>query len=86
MKFAPGPYTTLEIGGGAGFHCYIVDKNSRKIGVAWGPQAEKVWTAALFAGSLELLDYVRSSASAGCATAKMLVAKIEGEPNPNDYF
>jgi hypothetical protein len=79
MTFAPGPYTTLEIGSHAGFHSYIVDRNGRKIGVAWGPHAEKVWTAALFAASLELFEYVKSSASAGCATAKTLIDKIEGE-------
>lgn len=55
MTFAPGPYTTVEIGCGAGFHAYIVDRNGRKIGVAWGPITEKVWTAALFAGAPDLL-------------------------------
>ena len=78
MQHAPGPYNTVDVGCGAGFHAYIVDRTGRKIGVAWGPHAEKVWTAALFAGSSELYDYVKSSASAGCATAKALIDKIEG--------
>jgi len=84
MNIAPGPYDTSEVGCGAGFHCYITDKNKRKIGVVWGPQAEKVWTAALFAASFDLLKYVESSSSAGCATAKALIAKIEGNPDKPD--
>ena len=79
MTFAPTPYTTIEVGSHAGFHCYIADRTGRKIGVVWGPTAEKVWTAALFAISPELFEYVKSSASAGCATAKALVAKMEGD-------
>lgn len=54
-NFAPGPYTTLDVGSHAGFHSYIIDCTGRKIGVAWGPHAQKVWTAALFAASLDLL-------------------------------
>lgn len=56
MKHAPGPYETLEVGSHAGFHCYITDCNGRKIGVAWGPHDEKVWTAALFAAAPDLLE------------------------------
>lgn len=52
---APGPYDTVDVGCGAGFHTYIVDRNGRKIGVVWGPRAEKVWTAALFAGAPDML-------------------------------
>lgn len=55
MTAAPGPYDTLEVGAGTGFHSYVVDANGRKIGVAWGPHDEKVWTAALFAASYDLL-------------------------------
>lgn len=81
MNTAPGPYTTVEVGCGSSFHAYVVDRNGRKIGVAWGPITEKVWTAALFAASLELFEYVQSSASAGCATAGAIVAKIKGDPS-----
>jgi hypothetical protein len=81
MKIAPAPYTTVEVGCGSSFHCYIVDRNGRKIGVAWGPLDEKVWTAALFAAAPDLLEYVQSSASAGCATAKALTAKIAYDAN-----
>lgn len=55
-KAAPGPYETVDVGNGAtSFHTYVVDKNGRKIGVAWGPTDEKVWTAALWAAAPELL-------------------------------
>jgi hypothetical protein len=60
MTFAPGPYSTVEVGCGASFHAYITDKNGRKIGVAWGPLAEKVWTAALFAAAPDLLAALKN--------------------------
>lgn len=52
---APAPYTTVDIGADTGFHTYILDRDGRKIGVVWGPTAEKVWTAALFAAAPEML-------------------------------
>lgn len=76
-KFAPGPYNTVDVGAGTGFHAYIVDVSGRKIGVAWGPHDEKVWTAALFAASLELFAYVRKCADSGCDEAKALVTKVD---------
>lgn len=54
-KYAPGPYQTQEVGCRASFHAYVIDANGRKIGVAWGPVAEKVWTQALFAASFDML-------------------------------
>jgi hypothetical protein len=55
-KWAPAPYTTLDIGAGTSFHTYLLDANGRKIGVAWGPREEKVWTAALWAAAPEILN------------------------------
>jgi hypothetical protein len=55
-KFAPPPYTTLDIGATTvKFHTYICDANGRKIGVVWGPTEEKVWTAALWVAAPDLL-------------------------------
>jgi hypothetical protein len=59
-KAAPGPYQTVDVGNGTnGFHTYIIDRNKRKIGVAWGPKEEKVWTAALWAAAPELLEALK---------------------------
>ena len=55
-KPAPAPYETVDVGNGTnGFHTYLIDCNKRKIGVAWGPKEEKVWTAALWAAAPDLL-------------------------------
>ena len=35
-KAAPAPYQTVDVGNGTnGFHTYLIDRNKRKIGVAW---------------------------------------------------
>lgn len=70
---APGPYTTLEIGTHAGFHQYVLDANGRKIAAVWGPTNEKVWTAALFAGSARMLPALK-------ALAEQCQARIDGDP------
>lgn len=85
---APTPWDTLDVGCGAGFHAYITDAKGRKIGVAWGPLKEKVWTAALFAGAPALLAAAKKvCAEAGTDTAPSLgslaeldsaIRKIEG--------
>lgn len=58
-KAAPGPYSTVEIGCGTGFHAYVVDANGRKIAAVWGPVAEKVWTSALFAAAPKMLETLK---------------------------
>jgi hypothetical protein len=54
-KAAPAPYSTVDVGSTAGFHTYLTDAGGRKIGVAWGPKDEKVWTAALWAAAPDML-------------------------------
>ena len=84
-NYAPGPYTTLDVGNiHSQFNAFVVDSTGRKIGVAWGPLEQKVWTAALFAASWDLLKYVRVWASCGDATAQAIIDKIDG--NPDDPF
>ena len=57
---APSPYDTVDVGSRTnGFHIYIIDRNKRKIGVAWGPKDEKVWTAALWAAAPDLLEALK---------------------------
>lgn len=84
---APGPYDTVDVGCGAGFHTYIVDCNGRKIGVVWGPRAEKVWTAALFAGAPDMLAALKALTtdnedgmrfSERMKMAARAIAKVEG--------
>ena len=58
-NFAPGPYSTIDVGGGSGFHTYVADCSGRKIAAVWGPHAQKVWTAALFAAAPDLLEALR---------------------------
>lgn len=53
--YTPAPLDWMAIGAHAGFHIYLIDANKRKIGVCWGPQAEKSANAALWAASPELL-------------------------------
>lgn len=77
-NYAPGPYSTVDIGvSHTAFHSYIVDANGRKIGVAWGPVTEKVWTAALWAGSLDTLASLKE-------TLELVESAWGDHFNPND--
>lgn len=88
-QYAPAPYSTLDIGSRASFHAYIVDANGRKIGVAWGPVVEKVWTAALWAAAPDLLAALRAVVAVADRKtvefdmARAALAKVEGCPMPH---
>ena len=58
-------------------HCIDEDDETDEIRAQF---AQSEANARLIAAAPELLEYVESSASNGCATAAVLVAKVRGEP------
>lgn len=77
---------TPQYEGGA-FHCYIVDSTGRKIGAVWGPSAEKIARAHLWATAPDLLEVVEEWLTVGNdlkarkairAKARAAIAKAHG--------
>ena len=80
MPHTPGPWLTEYKGG----HSRVISKHSHLPG-RWGQSTvcdcgtrpNAMDDAKLMAAAPDLLEYVKSSASAGCATAEKLLADLD---------
>lgn len=88
-RWTPGPLGYLWLvaaSANGGGHCYIIDKDDRKIAACWGYVEEKAANAQLWSTAPELYEALKALAAehshdltTTLARAKVALAKARGE-------